>query len=60
VQHRRNKLIERLRQQIALANDPMFPLTRQKWVSDGNGGKSLQEQRKRVRPWWRVVAALGT
>ncbi|MBN9048796.1 MAG: hypothetical protein J0H78_04990 [Rhizobiales bacterium] len=54
VQHRRNKLIERLRQQISLANDPAFALTRQKWVSDGNGGKNLLEQRKRVRPWWRM------
>jgi hypothetical protein len=30
--HRRNKLIVRLQQQIALAQDPNFTLTRQKWA----------------------------
>jgi hypothetical protein len=31
--HRRNKLIVRLQQQIALVQDPQFALTRQKWIA---------------------------
>ncbi|MBS0536385.1 MAG: hypothetical protein JSR72_20225 [Proteobacteria bacterium] len=56
--HRRNKLITRLNQQIALAQDPNFALTRQKWV-EGDNGKELRETKKRVRPWWRVADASG-
>lgn len=58
VVHRRNKIIARLNQQIALAQDPNFALTRQKWV-DGEHGKELRETKKRVRPWWRVADASG-
>jgi hypothetical protein len=50
---RRNKLIVRLQQQIALVQDPNFTLTRQKWIADEHGVKQLRELRKRVRPWWR-------
>lgn len=57
VVHRRNKLIERLKQQIELAKDPTFTLTRQKWVADGEGVKQLVQQPKRVRQWWRTDAA---
>jgi hypothetical protein len=52
--HRRNKLIVRLQQQIALAQDPNFTLTRQKWITDETGVKQLRELRKRVRAWWRT------
>ena len=51
---RRNKLIARLQQQVQLAQDPNFTLTRQKWVSDEHGVKQLRELRKRVRAWWRI------
>jgi hypothetical protein len=50
---RRNKLITRLQQQIALVQDPNFTLTRQKWIADETGVKQLRELRKRVRAWWR-------
>src|ERR1035438_396954 len=52
--HRRNKLIVRLQQQIALAQDPNFSLTRQKWIADEAGVKQLRELRKKVRAWWRT------
>ena len=52
--HRRNKLIVRLQQQIALVQDPNFTLTRQKWIADEQGVKQLRELRKKVRPWWRI------
>ena len=51
---RRNKLIVRLQQQIALVQDPQFTLTRQKWIVDENGVKQLRELRKKVRAWWRT------
>jgi hypothetical protein len=54
--HRRNKLIVRLQQQIALAQDPNFTLTRQKWIADETGVKQLRELRKKVRAWWRTDA----
>jgi hypothetical protein len=51
---RRNKLIVRLQQQIALVQDPQFTLTRQKWITDEAGVKQLRELKKRVRAWWRI------
>jgi hypothetical protein len=51
---RRNKLIVRLQQQIALVQDPNFTLTRQKWIFDETGVKQLRELRKKVRAWWRI------
>lgn len=54
VVQRRNKLIVRLQQQIALANDPNFTITRSKWLTDSEGVKQLRELRKKVRPWWRT------
>jgi hypothetical protein len=54
--HRRNKLIVRLQQQIALAQDPNFTLTRQKWIADETGVKQLRELRKKVSAWWRTDA----
>src|ERR1017187_5595417 len=52
--HRRNKLIVRLQQQVQLAQDPQFTLTRQKWIADEHGVKQLRELKKRVRAWWRT------
>jgi hypothetical protein len=52
--HRRNKLIVRLQQQIALVQDPNFTLTRQKWIADEAGVKQLRSLPKKVRPWWRI------
>src|ERR1019366_3940105 len=51
---RRNKLIVRLQQQVQLAQDPNFSLTRQKWVADETGVKQLRSLPKKVRPWWRT------
>ena len=54
---RRNKLIARLQQKIALVQNPQFTLTRQKWIADEHGVKQLRDLRKRVRPWWRTDTA---
>jgi hypothetical protein len=55
-QQRRAKIIDRLRQQIALANDPSYKIPRQKWVKGQNGEKELRELPKKVSPWWRTDA----
>ena len=52
--HRRNKLIVRLQQQVQLAQDPNFTLTRQKWIADETGVKQLRSLPKKVQPWWRI------
>jgi hypothetical protein len=56
VLQRRAKIMDRLKQQIALALDPNYTLTRQKWVKGENGMKELREAPKKVRPWWRTDA----
>jgi hypothetical protein len=48
---RRNKLIVRLQQQVQLAQDPNFTLTRQKWIADETGVKQLRSLPKKVRAW---------
>jgi Family of unknown function (DUF6641) len=53
---RRTKLITRLQQQIALANDPNYKVARQKWVAGENGTKELRDQPKKVTSWWRTDA----
>jgi hypothetical protein len=50
---RRAKLIQRLEQQKALAQDPAHVRTVAKWVRNEQGGKELVQVHKRVRPWWR-------
>ncbi len=52
---RRQKLISRLEEQKALAQDPSYLRTVQKWVKK-DGERSLVETRKKVRPWWRIDA----
>ncbi len=49
---RRVKLLAQLKQQLALANDPMFIMTTQKWRKQDDGSKQLVERQKRVKKWW--------
>lgn len=55
IAQRRHKLIERLQQQIALANDPNYKIPRQKWVKLTDGTKELRDQPKKVTAWWRGI-----
>jgi hypothetical protein len=54
---RRTKIIDRLKQQAQLAQDPNYTISRQKWVKGENGGKELREVPKKVKPWWRTDGA---
>jgi hypothetical protein len=53
---RRAKLVERLEQQKALALNPTYTRTTQRWQPNEQGGKDLIEVQKRVRPWWQEDA----
>lgn len=55
---RRAKLLTQLEQQLALANDPLFVVTTQKWRKHDDGSKQLVEKQKRVKKWW-VVDLMG-
>ena len=54
---RRNKLISQLEQQRALAEDPNFVVSTQRWRKQEDGSKRLVERQKRVKRWWREDAA---
>jgi hypothetical protein len=56
VLQRRAKIIDRLKQQTQLAQDPNYTVSRQKWVKGENGVKELREVPKKVKPWWRTDA----
>jgi hypothetical protein len=49
---RRQKLIERLEEQISLAKNPDFAPKVKRWVKDDQGNRKLTETAKRISPWW--------
>ena len=51
---RRQRLIERLEEQIKLAADPTFTVSVRRWIKDLNGIKQPFDRQKRVKPWWRA------
>ena len=55
---RRAKLVQRLEQQRALALNPSYVRTFQRWIPNDRGSKDLVEVQKRVRPWWRPTGWL--
>jgi hypothetical protein len=48
----RAKLLTQLQQQRALASDPRFIMTTQRWRKGEDGEKRLVERQKRVKRWW--------
>lgn len=53
VYYRRNKLIERLEEQKALANDPTHARLTRKWQKR-DGERVMTEKKTPVRPWWKT------
>jgi hypothetical protein len=49
---RRQKLIERLEEQISLAKNPEFAPKVKRWRKNEAGERVLTEITKRVSPWW--------
>jgi hypothetical protein len=54
---RRGKLIARLKEQKALAENPLYIATEQRWEKTPDGRKELVERKRIVRRWWRQDAA---
>lgn len=56
VVNRRNKLVTKIDEQIALATDSEFSPTKTKWVTDEDGAQKKVEYAKRVKRWWNNAA----
>lgn len=56
VVNRRNKLVSKIDEQIALATDSEFSPTKTKWVTDEDGAQKKVEYAKRVKRWWNNAA----
>ncbi|OJA06899.1 DUF6641 family protein [Halomonas sp. QHL1] len=52
VVNRRNKLVDKIDEQISLATDAGFAPTKTKWVTDEDGTQRKVEYAKRVKRWW--------
>jgi Family of unknown function (DUF6641) len=52
--NRRQKMVVRLEQQKALANDPGHVETIYRWVKNSQGVKERVKLEKPVRRWWRI------
>jgi len=55
-QHRRNKLVNALSEQKAMAeaerDGRVYSVTRRRWVSNDTGEKTLVDVPKRLKRWW--------
>lgn len=49
---RRQKLVDRLEEQINLVKNPNFAPKVKRWIADEAGNRKLTETTKRVTPWW--------
>ena len=54
VVRRRAKLMERVRLQIQLFENPELKITEQKWQQALDGTKQLLPRHKRIKRWWRT------
>ena len=54
---RRQKLIDRLQDQLQLAKDPAYAPVVRRWRRSEDGLRSPVDVQKQVRPWWRADGA---
>ena len=52
--YRRERLLQRLQEQLQLAKDPSFAPVIKRWKKGDDGVKRPVDHIRRVRPWWRV------
>ena len=52
--YRRERLLQRLQEQLQLAKDPSFAPVIKRWKKGEDGVKRPVDHIRRVRPWWRV------
>ena len=53
---RRQKLIQRLEEQLKLAKDSNYSPTSKRWKKAPDGSKALVEVHRRMKRWWRMDA----
>jgi hypothetical protein len=49
---RRQRLVERLEEQLRLVKDPTFTPLSRRWKKSLDGSKTLVEVPRRLKPWW--------
>lgn len=54
--HRRQRLIERLNEQLQLAQDPTYSPTRKRRELSPDGSRKLVEYARTIKPWWKADA----
>ena len=52
--HRRERLVQRLQEQLQLAKDPSYAPLIKRWKKGEDGVKRPVDHIRRVKPWWRV------
>lgn len=51
---RRQRMVERLEEQLKLVADPSFTITVRRWIKDAQGVKQPFDRVKRIKPWWKA------
>ncbi len=54
--HRRQRLIERLDEQLQLAQDPTYAPTRRRREQSPDGTRKLVDYSRTIKPWWKADA----
>ena len=52
--HRRERLVQRLQEQLQLAKDPSFAPVITRWKKGEDGVKRPAEHHRRIKPWWKM------
>ena len=52
--YRRERLVQRLQEQLQLAKNPSFAPVLTRWTKGDDGVKRPVEHHRRIKPWWRV------
>ena len=52
--HRRERLLQRLQEQLQLLKDPSYAPVIKRWKKGEDGVKRPVDHIRRVKPWWRV------
>ena len=51
---RRERLLQRLQEQLQLVKDPSYAPLLTRWKKDEDGLKRTVKRHRRIKPWWRV------
>jgi hypothetical protein len=54
---RRQRLLERLNEQLELAKDPTYAPIERRWVKSDDGTRRPVDSHRVIKPWWRTDGA---